>query len=95
MVVSQRDRSGTQSQVESESYESGLQSGDEIDESEAGVERSFVESNEVFFGGSDEVRSASKEIEESVFPEGSLERDTAVSGVFGDGTGEIVLVERV
>ena len=49
----------------------------------------------MFLGGANEVRSLFQEIEEGVFPEGSLERDTAVSGIFGDGTGEIVLVERI
>ena len=48
----------------------------------------------MFLGSGDEVRSLIQEIEESVFPEGSLERDTAVSGIFGDGAGEIMLAER-
>ena len=95
LVVSQGDKSESQSEDESASYEAVLQSRDEVDKSESGVEGSFVEPNEVLLCGSDQVWSVSQEIEEGVFPEGSLERDTAVSGIFGDGTGEIVLVERI
>ena len=95
MVVLQGDKSESQSEDESTSCEAGLQSRDEIDKSESGVERSFVESYEVLLCGSDQVWSVSQEIEESVFPEGSLERDAAVSSVFGDGAGEVMVVQRV
>jgi len=93
LVVSQRDESGSQRTVESESYEAVFQSSDEIDQSEPGAEGRFVETYEVLLCGSDKVRSVSQEIEESVFPEGSLERDAAVGGVFGDNASEIVVVE--
>jgi len=49
----------------------------------------------MFPSGSDQVRSVSEEIKERVFPEGSLERDSAVGGVFSYCTGEIMLVEGV
>jgi len=93
LVVSQRDKNESQSSVESESYEAVFQSSNEIDQSEPGVEGCFVETNEVFLCSSDQVWSVSQEIEESVFPEGSLERDTAEGGVFGEGAGEMVVVE--
>ena len=57
LVVSQGDKSGSQSSVESESYEAVFQSSDEIDQSESGAEGGFVEPNEVFLCGSDQVWS--------------------------------------
>lgn len=77
---------------EAESCEADLESGDEIEESESRVERGLEETDEVFLDGSDQVRSVGEEIEESVFPEGSLERDTAMGGVFSDGAGEVAFV---
>ena len=59
MVVSQRDKSGWQRTEESSSYEFGFQGSDEIDESESGVDGGFVESDEVLFGGRDELRVVS------------------------------------
>lgn len=59
MVVSQRDKSGSQRAAESESYEAVFQSSDEIDKSEPGVEGRFVEPYEVFLCGSDQVGSVS------------------------------------